>query len=113
MYKYLVINLKEHMPTVKECLHKLKWEINSLKSQKKIIKIIHGFGSTGKGGKLRIAIRNELIFLQQKKIIKYIVFGENLSIFDKQTRILLNICLELRKDNDLNAYNNGITLFAF
>lgn len=74
------------------------------------LKIIHGYGSTGSGGRIRIELRNYLARLVRRGEIKLFVPGEQLDIFDKQTQKLMDACREVGKDSDLNRHNNGITV---
>ena len=74
------------------------------------VKLIHGYGSSGAGGKIRIAVRRQLLDLLRQGQIKAFIPGESFSIFDETTRKGLTYCPALRKDPDLDRYNNGITV---
>lgn len=101
------INLELGLPTVVEALKRLDAELQTAKTQKhKTVKLIHGYGSSGKGGKIRKECRLHL----QSKNVKSVIFGENFSIFDENTRKAFQFEPNLRKDNDLDRYNNGVTL---
>ncbi len=65
-----VANIERNMPTVyqAEILVKNNLEMYRAKGEK-AFKIIHGYGSTGKGGALRTGIRNYLDQLKHAKII--------------------------------------------
>lgn len=107
---FRIINLEDGHPTVEQATKRLLLELQLARSQKvKVLKIIHGFGSSGKGGKIRPATRSRLAALQQKKQIRFFIAGEQFSIFDADTRKVLDACPHLRKDNDLERHNNGIT----
>lgn len=102
------INLEYGMPVVSDALTRLETEIRTAKTQKhKIVKIIHGYGSSGKGGKIRKACR---IALTENSLVHSIIFGENFSIFDENTRKAFTKDPKLRQDKDLERYNNGITI---
>ncbi len=45
-------------------------------SRVKVLKLIHGYDSTGRGGKIRIGIRNELATMQRRGLIKDYIPGE-------------------------------------
>ena len=52
-------NIKENLPTVDEALAALRNELMSARHQGiKVVKIVHGYGSSGKGG----AIKQERAF---------------------------------------------------
>jgi len=74
------------------------------------IKLIHGYGSTGKGGGIRTETRKYLDRLKSRGEIKDFVTGEQFSIFDEGTRKAFLVCDALRKDSDLERHNNGITI---
>ena len=65
-----VANIEKYMPTVyqAEILVRNNLEMNRAKGLK-VFKIIHGYGSTGKGGALRTGIRHYLDQLKGAKII--------------------------------------------
>lgn len=104
------IKIEDGMPTVDTAIRRLTYEISASKKQGIIVlKIIHGYGSSGIGGRLRVEIRKYLERQKRFGKIKMFVPGEKFSIFEKETIALLDNCGELRKDNDLNRSNNGIT----
>jgi hypothetical protein len=105
------INLEEGLPYVKEALYIFEQEfLRAKKSETVALKLIHGYGSTGVGGKIRTAV---LKVLQEKKIkkqIKGFVPGDQWSIFNETTRNLIDICPEVSKDKDLEKCNIGLTI---
>ena len=111
MAKTRIINLEDELPTMAQATKRLIWEIRIARQQQiHQLKIIHGFGSTGKGGKIRVAARQQLDKLIQSGHVKYYIIGEKFSIFDEDTRRALAAFPELRKDMDLERHNNGITV---
>lgn len=108
---YRIINLEDDLPTVAQAVHRLIWEVQTARRQNvRVLKIIHGFGSTGRGGKIRPAARRQLDSLQKSGYVRFYIPGERLSIFDADTRLALDLLPLLRKDADLERHNNGITL---
>ena len=107
------LNIKEDMPTVAEAEQRLRREISALRTQRvHVIKVIHGYGSGGEGGRIRERV-HELCrqFLSSRQITDY-VFGED---FDRSVRITSSILKrypELRKDTDIGRRNRGITILA-
>ena len=56
-----LVNLENGRPRVKQALMQLDFEIqNGRTGNLKVLKIIHGYGSSGVGGTLRIAVREFL-----------------------------------------------------
>ena len=104
------INLEEGRPTVSEGRERLIRELTLARDEKvRAVKLIHGYGSSGTGGRLRVEVRRYLGLLKEQKRIVDFIPGEDYSIFDKTTRKLLDSEPHLRQDSDLNRYNNGIT----
>ena len=68
MEQIRLINLEDEKPTVKQAMDRLELELRLAKKQNVcVLKIIHGFGSTGNGGKIRVALRRampESVWLQ-------------------------------------------------
>lgn len=99
------------MPYADQAIRRLTYELNAAKRLGTSgFKIIHGYGSSGTGGKLRRALR---AYLQRQKgagKVRMVIEGERLSIFDEETRRAFALCPELRGDSDLERHNNGITV---
>jgi hypothetical protein len=104
------INIKSDQPTVDDAIRRITYNIsNGKKTGFKVIKIIHGYGSSGKGGRIRVESRK---YLQRQKDlgrIRGFIPGENFSIFDSDTIKAFQVCDELRHDHDLERHNNGVT----
>lgn len=108
---YRIVNLEDDLPTVEQAMKRLVWEVQTARRQGvRLLKIIHGFGSSGRGGKIRPAARQKLLSLQKSGHVRFFVPGEQFSIFDDKTRRALDLVTLLRKDNDLDRHNNGITV---
>jgi hypothetical protein len=59
----------------------------SLSQDHHVIKIVHGYGSTGKGGTLRTTVRNWAY--RNRNRIRMILAGEQSGIFEPDTKVLL------------------------
>ena len=92
------------MPLLTERLRSLK------KSGVKVVKVIHGDGSTGKGGSIRKATLALLDELKKSGLIKEFVVGELWSKFELRTLTLIDRMPQLYRDQDLERYNRGITV---
>jgi hypothetical protein len=105
------VNLKSDMPSVQEALQRLDREI-ALARQGKValLKIVHGYGSSGAGGDIRIAVQKRLHGLVEAGQIRVCIFGENWSKTDEGTWRLLQSQAELKSDSDLGRRNRGITV---
>jgi hypothetical protein len=85
------VNLKSDMPSVSEALQRLDREI-ALARQGKVVllKVVHGYGSSGAGGDIRIAVQKRLRELADGGPIRGCVFGENWS---KSDATRLGVCV--------------------
>ena len=105
------VNIKYDMPTAGDAVKRVTYNIRNGKDWGcGAMKIIHGYGSTGKGGKIRTEVRRYLQEQKDKRYIRDFIPGESFSIFDEATRSAFMLCDELRKDGDLEHHNNGITI---
>ncbi len=96
------------MPTVEQALYNLDVFLRLSKNEK-IIKIIHGYGSSGRGGKIKNACREVLLKKQENGHIKGFIPGEAFSLpmgYDALIRTHLSI---LKTDRDFGKGNDGIT----
>ena len=76
------------------------------------LRIVHGHGSTGRGGVIRRAIRSELARLRGQKRITGFVFGEKLSGDANEGRAFALRHPEARLWPDWNTGNEGVTLVS-
>ena len=105
------LNLEEGMPVVSEALDRLRMGIQEMKvSRVKIIKLIHGYGSTGRGGKIRGGVREELAVMKRKRMIRDYIPGENFGPMDAASRNLAEQYKTVTKDPDYGRINHGITI---
>ncbi len=103
------VNLELGMPFADQAIKRLTFEIHHRAMGCTVLKIIHGYGSSGKGGKIRTESRKYLTRLKRQGEIRDFVKGEQFSIFEEATRQAFARCEELRRDHDLDRYNNGVT----
>jgi hypothetical protein len=106
-----VVNLKEGMPLVREAMSRMQSELNRAQNEGvKLVKFVHGYGSTGVGGEIRIAIQNGLLKRMQQGELKAVIFGEDWRISNENTWNLLKQMPELKQDSDVGRENRGITI---
>jgi len=105
------VNLKSDRPTVQEALNRLEQELSSARQRGQVIlKIIHGYGSTGAGGDIRIAVQLRLKELAETGLVCGCIFGEEWSTSSQQVWTLVRRSPELKSDPDLGKKNLGITI---
>lgn len=103
--------VKEGLPSVDKARAILRGAIeNAQKSGLRTLKIVHGYGSTGVGGDLRIALQSTLCQMAARGEIRDCIFGENWRTSDERTWELLKRMPELKNDSDLGRGNKGITI---
>ena len=103
--KIKTINLKEGMPPVDEALDTLSVGLDSAREQGvKVLRIIHGYGSSGTGGKIKQAVIQEL-----KSQHRAYVVGDRYSEDTNQGRDLLRQFPGLRSTLRSDRNNPGIT----
>src|SRR5271170_755026 len=99
------------MPLVREALQRLERELALARQGKeRLLKLVHGYGSTGAGGEIRIAVQKRLVELTDNGQIRGCIFGENWSKSDDAAWKLLQSHPELKGDSDLGRCNRGITI---
>lgn len=109
--KLPIANLEDGMPSVPQALARLAAELRAARAHgTKVLKIIHGYGSTGVGGDLRIAIQSALRQMAGRGEIRACIFGESWRSSDEEAWKLVKRYPELKNDNDFGRNNKGITL---
>ncbi len=83
MAKFEELNLEENFPTVAEALDLLKSEIKWAKqSGTECMYIIHGYGSSGTGGAIRVKARQWLNAQVRNGTLKAVIQGEEFNVFN-------------------------------
>ena len=81
------VNIKADMPTADQAPVRVAAAIaTGRRLGTKAVKIIHGYGSTGQGGRIRTVARQGLQQHKLKGQIKDFIPGEHFSIFNEATR---------------------------
>lgn len=102
--------LKEHQPTVAQALDRLKEElVESRKGGIKILRVIHGYGSSGKGGSIKTAVAQKLRKWMDEGAIKNFITGEQHFEFGARHNHLLKKYPELEENWVQDRGNPGIT----
>ena len=99
------LNLELGRPDAAEALRRLAAEVEAARHLgTPAMKLIHGYGSSGRGGRLRTACRT---WLRQQELC--FLPGEEFTIFNEEARRWMAVCPRLRQDRDLDAENRGVT----
>ena len=106
------INLEINMPSAEEALERFHLQIEKLRSKGlRVVKVIHGHGSSGKGGTIRQAFRNAMEYGQWRESVIDVYYGEMLSPQSLSFQELTKTYPAIKKSITKDIYNNlGITL---
>lgn len=109
--KFRTVNLEDGMPSVAQAQARMTGEIKSAgQSAVAVLKIIHGYGSSGVGGDLRIALQSTLRQMAQRGEIRACIYGENWRESDEHAWGLVKRIPALKEDRDFGKGNKGITI---
>jgi hypothetical protein len=104
-------NVEAGFPSLDEARRLVLEEIRKSKREGvRVLKVIHGYGSSGKGGTLNHGLKKSFVLRKQEGVIKDYIPGENFTIFNPVVLELLEAVPELRADSDLAATNEGVTV---
>ena len=107
----VIANLENGMPTVEQALERFRRRLSEASaSGAKVLKVIHGYGSSGRGGKIRDAVRRELGRMLARGEVAAVVAGEEYSSTTIAGRDLLSRFKELKATERPDSSNHGITL---
>jgi hypothetical protein len=105
------LNLKEGMPTVDQARRVFADALRSARRDGvSAMILIHGYGSQGVGGKIRIGIQSSLRQRQKEGLIRAFVPGETWAYGDPTSEWMIEQCPELDYDPDLGSGNPGMSV---
>ena len=105
------INLEEGMPTVENARIKLDQALRTAKARRyDALKIIHGYGSSGKGGAIKKDVQSYLAGKKRSGAIRGFAAGGDFTPFHAETRKMVDLCPDLTRDSDYSRGNDGITM---
>jgi hypothetical protein len=104
-------NVEAGMPILDEARRLVIEEIKQAKrAGVRVLKVIHGCGSSRKGGTLCVGLGKSFGLRKKEGVIKDAIAGEGFSIFNEKVLDLLEAVPGLRGDPDLGATNEGVTI---
>ena len=110
-FLHKTVNLEVGHPVVDVALHRMNQIIeDSARNNISVLTLIHGYGSSGKGGAIRLECRKMLDFMKSKGVISDYIAGENFNKRSGLVKSLLQRYPQLGTDRHLNKGNQGITL---
>ncbi len=106
-----IVNLEDGMPTVEQARLRMQFELQSARrAGYKAVKLIHGYGSSGAGGALRLELQKDLRKAARDGTIRACIPGENWRVSDETAWELLKRFPEWKKDSDLGRNNQGVSV---
>ena len=110
-YIHKTINLEVGRPLLEIALNQMSEAVADAKRNGiSVLTLIHGYGSSGKGGVIRTECRKMLDFMKTKGQIKDFIRGEDFNKRLAPIKNLLRRYPELNFHQHLNRENKGITL---
>ena len=108
MIKVTELNLERGMPDAATAVRRLKDGLMSAKRQGvKAVVVIHGYGSTGVGGAIRVAVQKTLDEDQLRGLVRFWVGGTSWSWRKKEA---LSVCKDLERFERRINGNEGVTV---
>jgi hypothetical protein len=105
------IDLEAGMPTVEEAMHRLDSKLSLAIAQNVcVVRVIHGYGSSGRGGKIRDACRRALASMVGNNQVRAMIRGEDHSAASLSSQDLIRRIPDLKSSTRTDADNPGITL---
>ena len=106
----VTVNLEEGRPMIEDALNLMERRLHDARLHgTKVVRLIHGYGSSGTGGAIRAAVRKELSSLCRKGSIKCYVGGEEY-LASAVGRSLRSQYSQLKSSLITDQRNPGITL---
>ncbi len=106
-----IINLEEGHPTVNVGLLRLDRAVISARAQgTPLLKLIHGYGSTGVGGRLREEVWKALDRFKRGGLIVDFIPGEDFRLSNEGSWELIKRDRAIKEDRDFGRANRGITI---
>lgn len=103
------INIKEGMPPADEALRLLENGLKRLRNNGfECVVIIHGYGSSGRGGTICSRSRHWLKEQEQKHRIQSVIYGEDFTLFNRDARHMKQRFPELAEL--MRVCNHGVTV---
>lgn len=110
-FVHKTVNLEAGRPIVEVALGRLDEILkDSARNKVNVLTLIHGYGSSGKGGAIRSECRKSLDFLKSKGEISDYIAGEDFYKRFGKVKSLIRRYPQLGSDKNLNRGNRGVTL---
>ena len=109
--KLITIDIKSEKQTVNEAIAQFLVEVEAYKKGGyKVMKVIHGYGSHGVGGAIRLAFLKKCQDLKNRKIIEDFTCCDKWTDKNAVKKIAINYCPDLLADSELYHINSGCSI---
>ncbi len=109
-----IINLESGLPDTATAMSRLNNALYAARaSGSKYAKIIHGYGSSGKGGAIKAACQRELRVYKNRRVIKDYCSGDKFGPFSEEGRKMAASDPSVKNDRDWARNNDGVTVVSF
>lgn len=110
-FAHRTVNLEAGMPLVEPALLQLHAAIDEARGRDiQVLTIIHGYGSSGRGGAIRKECRKVLEYMKSRGELSGVIAGEDFHRRNGPVRDLLKRYPQLLNNSNLNRGNKGITM---
>ena len=106
----MTVNLESGMPSSRDAMFRFESELAAARMQGvRILRVIHGYGSSGTGGAIRVEVRRRLAALVKRGQIRHAVCGEDYSDSNDVGRAMIKRHPVLANTIRTDRNNDGIT----
>ncbi len=110
-FTHRTVNLERGMPFVEPAMQHLQTVLREARESKvQALTLIHGYGSSGKGGAIRKECRKTLDYMCCRGELNSFIPGEDFNRRNGPVKDLLKRYPDLSENKNLNKNNPGITL---
>ena len=105
------VNIKDNNPTCDYAIYLMETAFaDCAREGVRVVVLIHGYGSSGKGGVIKSSVRKLLkIYKKQAKITTF-VGGEEWGHENKDKQLICSICPQVILNSNLQNLNSGVTV---
>lgn len=111
MADFLTVNIKENLQAVDVAIADFLLALDDAKAQNaKLVKVVHGYGSHGVGGKILLELKRLLPQMKRRGEIKDYISGADWNMANPKVFSLITKIPDIALDEDIRASNIGITI---
>ena len=111
MAEFLSVNIKDNMQAVDVAIAEFLIALESAKKQKaKALKVVHGYGSHGVGGKILLELKRRLPQMKRRGEIKDYISGADWGYANAKAFKIIKTVDGAANDEDVNKSNIGVTI---